>query len=68
VSDQIHRPSDSPATAWLANRLAAYGIEFEPGQVILPGSCLEAVPMRQPGHWSGSFAHWGSVEFNVASI
>lgn len=54
------------ATAWLGNRLATHDIEFEPGQVILPGSCLEAVPMRQPGHWSGTFADWGSVEFDVA--
>lgn len=34
------------AVAWLVNRLAVYDIEFEPGQVILPGSCVEAVPME----------------------
>lgn len=54
------------ATAWLCNRLAAYGVEFEPGQVIMPGSCLEAMPMNRPGHWTGEFAGWGSVEFEVA--
>ncbi|MDI2027651.1 fumarylacetoacetate hydrolase family protein [Saccharopolyspora sp. TS4A08] len=53
------------ATAWLCNRLAAYGVEFEPGQVILPGSCLEAVRMSTAGTWSGEFADWGSVEFDV---
>lgn len=56
------------ATAWLCNRLTAYGVEFEPGQVILPGSCLEAVPMNRPGHWTGEFADWGSVEFEVADV
>ncbi|GHE76310.1 2-keto-4-pentenoate hydratase [Amycolatopsis deserti] len=53
------------ATAWLCNRLAAYDIEFAPGQVILPGSCLEAVPMREAGHWSGTFQGLGTVEFDV---
>nr|WP_282976892.1 fumarylacetoacetate hydrolase family protein [Saccharopolyspora erythraea] len=55
------------ATAWLCNRLATYGVEFEPGQVILPGSCLEAVPMNEAGHWSGTFAGWGAVEFEVSA-
>ncbi|GAB7361488.1 hypothetical protein MBLNU230_g1544t1 [Neophaeotheca triangularis] len=51
--------------AWLANRLAAYGLEFEAGQLILPGSCLEAIPMEEQGHWSGIFEGFGSVEFDV---
>lgn len=53
------------AVAWLVNRLAAYGIEFEAGQIILPGSCLEAVPMREAGHWSCEFEGWGTIEFDV---
>ncbi|KAJ5627226.1 hypothetical protein N7528_004653 [Penicillium herquei] len=51
--------------AWLVNRLAAYDIQFEPGQVILPGSCLEAVPMDKPGHWSCEFEGWGTIEFDA---
>ncbi|KAJ6008307.1 hypothetical protein N7540_012283 [Penicillium herquei] len=51
--------------AWLVNRLAAYDIQFEPGQVLLPGSCLEAVPMDKPGHWSCEFEGWGTIEFDV---
>ncbi|OXM75098.1 MULTISPECIES: 2-keto-4-pentenoate hydratase [Amycolatopsis] len=54
------------ATAWLCNRLAAYDVAFAPGEVILPGSCLEAVPMREAGHWSGTFDGLGTVEFDVA--
>ncbi|KAB8201247.1 TodF product hydratase [Aspergillus parasiticus] len=53
------------ATAWLVNRLAAYDIEFKPGQVILPGSCLQAVPMEEAGHWTCTFEGWGTVEFDV---
>ncbi|MEU0844476.1 2-keto-4-pentenoate hydratase [Streptomyces sp. NPDC005962] len=55
------------ATAWLCNRLAAYDIAFEPGQVILPGSCLRAVPMNEPGRWTGTFEGWGTVEFDVTT-
>jgi 2-keto-4-pentenoate hydratase len=54
------------AVAWLCNRLAAYDVEFSPGQVILPGSCLQAVPMNQAGHWSGTFEGWGTIEFDVS--
>jgi 2-keto-4-pentenoate hydratase len=55
------------AVAWLCNRLAAYEVEFAPGQVILPGSCLQAVPMNQAGRWSGTFEGWGTVEFDVSA-
>ncbi|CAI7582183.1 unnamed protein product [Penicillium bialowiezense] len=53
------------AVAWLVNRLAEYDIEFKAGQVIMPGSCLEAVPMEKPGHWSCTFEDWGTIEFEV---
>lgn len=55
------------AVAWLINRLAEYDVEFEPGHVILPGSCLKAVPMREAGGWSGTFEGWGTVEFDVTA-
>ncbi len=54
------------AVAWLCNRLAAYDVEFAPGNEILPGSCLQAVPMNQAGHWSGAFEGWGTIEFEVS--
>lgn len=55
------------AVAWLVNRLAEYDVEFEAGQVILPGSCLQAVPMKEAGRWSGTFEGWGTVEFDVSA-
>jgi 2-keto-4-pentenoate hydratase len=55
------------AVAWLVNRLAEYDVVFEPGQLILPGSCLQAVPMKEAGHWAGTFEGWGSVEFDVTA-
>ncbi len=53
------------AVAWLVNRLAEYDVVLEAGHLILPGSCLKAVPMREAGHWSGTFEGWGTVEFDV---
>ncbi|KAL4882843.1 hypothetical protein BJY04DRAFT_216932 [Aspergillus karnatakaensis] len=53
------------ATAWLVNRLAEYGVELLAGQVIMPGSCLEAVPMEETGRWECVFEGWGKVEFEV---
>ncbi|MFC9678901.1 2-keto-4-pentenoate hydratase [Streptomyces sp. NPDC056948] len=54
------------AAAWVCNRLADYGIGFEADQVLLPGSCLQAVPMNEAGRWSGTFEGWGTVEFDVS--
>ncbi len=54
------------AVAWLCNRLAAYDLEFTAGQVILPGSCLQAVPMNEAGRWSGTFEGWGTIDFDVS--
>jgi 2-keto-4-pentenoate hydratase len=53
------------AVAWLVNRLAEYEIECLPGQFILPGSCLEAVPMEDKGVWECTFEGFGTVEFEV---
>lgn len=53
------------AVAWLVNRLAEYDIEFKAGQVIMPGSCLEAIPMEKSGNWSCTFEGWGTIEFEV---
>ena len=38
----------SPVTsvAWLANKLSAFGVTFEPGQLILSGSFVRAAPVK----------------------
>ncbi|WP_020681319.1 2-keto-4-pentenoate hydratase [Marinobacterium rhizophilum] len=33
------------AVAWLANKLAEFGVAFEPGDVIFSGSCTRALPV-----------------------
>jgi 2-keto-4-pentenoate hydratase len=47
------------AVAWLVNKLAEYDIEFNAGQLIMPGSCLEAVAMDKPGKWTCTYEGWG---------
>lgn len=54
------------AVAWLANRLSHYNVSLEAGQVVLPGSCLQAVPMDQAGRWTCTYEGWGTLEFDVA--
>lgn len=33
------------AVAWLANKVAAFGVTLEPGHVVLPGSCTRMAPV-----------------------
>lgn len=33
------------AVAWLANKVAQFGIELEPGNVIMPGACCRMIPV-----------------------
>lgn len=51
--------------AWLVNQLAAYDIELKRGKIVLPGSCLQAIPMDESGFSSCSFEGWGIIEFDV---
>lgn len=53
------------AVAWLVNRLSEFNVELLPGQVVMPGSCLRAMPMEDKGHWSCTYEGWGTVEFDI---
>lgn len=52
------------ALTWLVNRLGEFGVEFKAGQVVLPGSCLQAMPM-EVGKWVCRYEGWGTIEFDV---
>ncbi|MDI3406423.1 2-keto-4-pentenoate hydratase [Streptomyces cavernicola] len=53
------------AIAWVCNELSQYGIAFEPGQIILPGSCLEAVPLKRAATVTAEFNGLGRVQFEA---
>ena len=50
------------AVAWLGNALARYGIALEAGQVVLPGACTAAVPVKPGSAVQGRFKDLGDVE------
>lgn len=49
------------AVAWLARKVASFGVRLEAGHVILPGSCTAAVDARPGDHFRAEFDGLGSV-------
>lgn len=49
------------AVAWLANKVAQFGVALEPGNVIMPGSCTRMVPVVAGDHVRADFDTLGHV-------
>jgi 2-keto-4-pentenoate hydratase len=49
------------AVAWLAGKVAAFGVRLEAGHVILPGSCTRAIDVRPGESFRAEFAGLGTV-------
>ena len=47
--------------AWLANKLAAYGITLKAGEVILSGALSAAIPAEPGDSFTAKFSHFGEV-------
>ncbi|WP_068268819.1 2-keto-4-pentenoate hydratase [Aldersonia kunmingensis] len=54
------------AVAWLANKVAAFGVRLEAGHVILPGSCTKAIDVAAGDRFRAEFAGLGSVSLNFS--
>lgn len=52
--------------AWLANRLAQYGDEILPGQIVLSGSFVRAIEAPSGSHIVGDFGQFGKVTCQFA--
>jgi 2-keto-4-pentenoate hydratase len=52
------------AVAWLANRVADFGVTLEAGHVILPGSVHRAIDVRPGDEFVADFKGFGSVHLN----
>lgn len=50
------------AVAWVANKVAAFGVTLEPGHVIIPGSCTRMVPIGAGDTIRADFDVLGHVE------
>ncbi|MET0580234.1 MAG: fumarylacetoacetate hydrolase family protein [Ilumatobacteraceae bacterium] len=53
------------AVAWLANKLAEFGVAMEPGDVILSGSFVKAVPFGAGDNVHAMFDHLGEVSLMI---
>jgi 2-keto-4-pentenoate hydratase len=49
------------AVAWLARKVAGFGVHLEAGHVILPGSCTRAIDARPGDDFHAEFEGLGSV-------
>jgi 2-keto-4-pentenoate hydratase len=49
------------AVAWLANKVASFGVRLEKGHVVLPGSCTRAYDVKPGDDVVATFAGLGSV-------
>jgi 2-keto-4-pentenoate hydratase len=54
------------AVAWLANKVYAFGVKLEPGQVVLSGSCTRAYDVGPGDHVRADFDHLGYVNVSFA--
>ncbi|MBF6343383.1 2-keto-4-pentenoate hydratase [Nocardia cyriacigeorgica] len=49
------------AVAWLARKVASFGVRLKAGDVVLPGSCTRAIDARPGDAFHAEFAGLGSV-------
>ncbi|MFD9666412.1 2-keto-4-pentenoate hydratase [Rhodococcus sp. NPDC059968] len=49
------------AVAWLARKVASFGVRLEAGHVILPGSCTRAIDARPGDVFRADFSDIGSI-------
>jgi 2-keto-4-pentenoate hydratase len=54
------------AVAWLANKVASFGVRLEAGHVVLPGSCTRAYDVRPGDDVVATFTGLGSVHLTFS--
>ncbi|MGV9819364.1 2-keto-4-pentenoate hydratase [Nocardia xishanensis] len=52
------------AVAWLARKVASFGVRLKKGDVVLPGSCTRAIDARPGDQFLAEFAGLGSVRLH----
>jgi 2-keto-4-pentenoate hydratase len=51
--------------AWLANRIAEFGVALEPGHIVLPGTCVRSVRIGGCREVVGRIAGLGEVTLRL---
>ncbi|MGS2804754.1 2-keto-4-pentenoate hydratase [Nocardia sp. MW-W600-9] len=54
------------AVAWLARKVATFGVRLKAGDVVLPGSCTRAIDARPGDDFVATFTGLGSVRLSFA--
>ena len=54
------------AVAWLANKVASFGVRLEAGHVVLPGSCTRAYDVKPGDDVVATFEGLGSVSLKFS--
>ncbi|MFJ1458563.1 2-keto-4-pentenoate hydratase [Nocardia sp. N2S4-5] len=54
------------AVAWLARKVASFGVRLKAGDIVLPGSCTRAIDARPGDAFHAEFAGLGSVRLNFS--
>lgn len=55
------------AVAWLARKVAGFGVRLEAGHVVLPGSCTRAIDVRPGDDFHAEFKGFGSVSLSFTT-
>ncbi|MEV6060116.1 2-keto-4-pentenoate hydratase [Nocardia asteroides] len=54
------------AVAWLARKVATFGVRLRKGDIVLPGSCTRAIDARPGDEFLAEFSGLGSVRLSFA--
>ena len=54
------------AVAWLARKVASFGVRLEAGDIVLPGSCTRAIDARPGDDFHAEFSGLGSVRLRFS--
>ncbi|GGK59878.1 2-keto-4-pentenoate hydratase [Nocardia camponoti] len=54
------------AVAWLARKVASFGVRLKAGDIVLPGSCTRAIDARPGDDFTADFTGLGSVRLSFA--
>jgi 2-keto-4-pentenoate hydratase len=54
------------AVAWLARKVASFGVRLKAGDIVLPGSCTRAIDARPGDDFHAEFAGLGSVRLTFS--
>ncbi|TCO46738.1 2-keto-4-pentenoate hydratase [Actinocrispum wychmicini] len=56
------------AVAWLAGKVASFGVRLKAGHIVLPGSCTRAIDARPGDSFHAEFSGLGDVSLRFGSV